>query len=328
MLPGALQGAKDFGAWAARQGFEVILRDDRRRGLHAKNLKDLLARELKNGDVSRLFVYFAGHGVARGYMDDIWLLSGAPEDDADAISLARSLAMVRKLRIAHVAIFADACRTAASATFFNTRGQSLFKGVESHPDPDVEVDLFLATGSGDRSWEVQSRDDPAPGRVRDLHELPAGGPDRRGPGRRHGGDGWPRQPRGAVTATGSAFERGGARRGARKGRGIQYPESVPVTYWEPNVIAWIPGGPVPAEKRGPDDQDTATAPRREQSAEPRTYVQVWAERLDDPDFRAETERSTSTQASHLEQPDAALSVINGAMRGDGDRKGAAHRSNG
>lgn len=111
--------------------------------------------------VDRLFIFFAGHGIGKGQMEDCWLLSDAMSNPDAAIDLARSLRMAHTCGIPHIAVFADTCRTPPSGKLKDIVGQSLFKTIEPGPDPAAEIDRFYATRSGDASWELQpTGDDP------------------------------------------------------------------------------------------------------------------------------------------------------------------------
>jgi Caspase domain len=158
-LPGAVAGAAEFKVWAEAQGFEVLLFDDTEGPVVADSPKTAIADAVEAGDVERLFIFFAGHGIGKGQWEDCWLLSHAMSNSDAAIDLARSLRMAHTCGIPHIAVFADACRTVPRGKLKDVHGQSLFPPTEYRAGRGAEVDRFYSTKSGDTSFELQPAGD-------------------------------------------------------------------------------------------------------------------------------------------------------------------------
>ncbi len=157
-LPGALNGVKRFAKWAKNSGFSVIRFTDAKHPVDATKIKATIKSAVETGDVSRLFIFFAGHGVSLGAGNDVWLLSGADDDAEAAINVPHSLLMAQRSGIRHVAIFADACRTPPSHQHDGIRGATLFP--TKPRQGRVELDRFYATRTSDPALEIQRRSDP------------------------------------------------------------------------------------------------------------------------------------------------------------------------
>ncbi|HEX2185132.1 MAG TPA: caspase family protein, partial [Chloroflexota bacterium] len=162
-LPGALAGARDFAAWARQDGFEVISFVDEgdqpvtRSAIFAA-IKALVERQ----DVEQLFLYFAGHGMATGIDDDYWILSAGVQDPSEVINVGSSLKLAAQSQIPHIAVFADACRTLATARHIGIAEgtSSIFpnRGLAEQP---VELDLFYGSRTAGPALEITGD----PGRV-------------------------------------------------------------------------------------------------------------------------------------------------------------------
>lgn len=251
-LPGAVAGAAEFKVWAKAQGFDVILFDDTEGPVVADGPKTVIADAVQDGNVDRLFLFFAGHGIGKGQWEDCWLLSHAMSNSDAAIDLARSLRMAHTCGIRHIAVFADACRTAPTGKLKDIQGQTLFPPREQSAGQGAEVDRFYSTKSGDTSFELQPTGDD--------DRLPAYGVYTR-----------------CLIAALSGNEpaaltevEGGRERFAVQSRELaahleeavpeavreiverrQEPDAQAVTHWTPNVLAWVhaetlsPGGGPP-----------------------------------------------------------------------------------
>ncbi len=239
-LPGAMRGAAAFKVWAEGQNFEVVPIDDTSDRVVADEIKDVITKAVGVGDVERLFIYFAGHGVARGQGEDCRLLSDAMSNADAVIDVARSLRMAHTCGIRHIAIFADTCRTAPQGKLKDIRGQTLFPSTEQGPGPGAKIDRFYATRSGDATWEFSPvGEDPRLAAygifTRCLMSALAG-----------------EQPE-ALTEVKDGVERFAVQadplashleevvpEAARMAVGeTQTPDAVPVTSWKPDVLAWV-----------------------------------------------------------------------------------------
>jgi Caspase domain len=111
-IPGAAADAARFHAWAQKAGFESHLFSDSSGPVRVGPIAKLIADLVKvDGNVTRLLVYFAGHGIATSTDADYWLLSAGTTDSGEVIDVAGSLKFAINSQLPHIAVFADACRT-------------------------------------------------------------------------------------------------------------------------------------------------------------------------------------------------------------------------
>ncbi|MEV8504058.1 caspase family protein [Actinoplanes sp. NPDC051475] len=237
VLTGVASGLDQFAEWAERQDFAVQRFDDLGGDpLEIKPVTAAVREAVDAGDVERLFVYFSGHGVIRGLDEEYWLLSEVADQDTEAVNVVKSAMMAYHCGIAHVALFADACRTPASNDLVHVSGTSLFprRAIAA----DVEVDQFFATQFGDPAYEVvedaeglftrylirglNGRDPDAVRTVLPPPERPAILSNTLKP----------------VLARNVEFA-------AAKLRRVQRPSCRPGSYWDPNrhVLAWVTAPP-------------------------------------------------------------------------------------
>ena len=153
-LPGSVTGARDFASWAEDQGFEkVVVLTDETRPVRAKDLYGVVAAAVDAG-VARIFVFFAGHGLARGFGEDLWLLSGALNNPNEAVDVAQSVRLARYSGIPHVAVFGDTCRTVAgSPSLLAVTGTSIFPTPNFSRNP-CELDQFYGATPGQSACGV------------------------------------------------------------------------------------------------------------------------------------------------------------------------------
>lgn len=156
-LPGALHDATRFARWATDAGYEVIEHVDRNRHrVVAADVYDSIDALVTARDVAKLVVFFSGHGVSKGPGVDFWILSDGCRNPNGPINVARSVSLARRCGIGHVALFADACRSAANRKEFGIEGAVIFpnEAVAGR----VRLDSFFATLAGDPAVEVQADD--------------------------------------------------------------------------------------------------------------------------------------------------------------------------
>jgi len=83
------------------------------------------------------------------------MLSAAPDNPNEAISLIESVALARQSGIPNVVFISDACRSRSdSLRTERVRGSLIFPNARNAPPAPSDVDQFLATLVGDPSWEV------------------------------------------------------------------------------------------------------------------------------------------------------------------------------
>jgi len=106
------------------------------------------------GNLNQLVVYFSGHGVSVGY-NEFWLLSGAPDDPNEAVSVVECWELAHKSGIPNVIFISDACRSTPDYNASLIRGTLIFPNRPLPPGSRRSaVDRFLATEPGAPSYEV------------------------------------------------------------------------------------------------------------------------------------------------------------------------------
>ena len=153
-LKAAVSGARTVAEWLKREGFDVKLFVDDVNPVMASDLFAAINAFVDRGTLDQLVVYFAGHGFINSY-SEYWLLSKAPDNPNEAVSLIECVALAKQSGIPNVVFISDACRSRAdSLRIQQVRGSLIFpnKGTRTNVIPDV--DQFLATLVGDPSWEV------------------------------------------------------------------------------------------------------------------------------------------------------------------------------
>lgn len=157
-LKAAGSGAKSVSAWLASQGFETKLMVDTSQAVKASDVFDTIAELVRRGTLDQLVVYFAGHGFIKDY-SEFWLLSGAPDNPNEAISVNESIFLARQTAIPNVVIVSDACRSKSEdLQTERVHGSLVFPNNRTPPRTPTDVDLFYATLVGDPSWEVSIQD--------------------------------------------------------------------------------------------------------------------------------------------------------------------------
>ncbi|MGR9249445.1 caspase family protein [Rhizobium leguminosarum] len=156
-LDGAIADARSFAEWAGAKGrdYTVKLVTDEDDAVTIDRLKGVIKTILED-DVSRLLVFYSGHGIC-SQAGDYWLLSDYDRDSDEAVNLSQSIRNARRLGIGQLAVFSDACRTSLNTV-------SLVSGRVIFPVPTGNVrltspyDEFLSTDIGDVSQEVPNED--------------------------------------------------------------------------------------------------------------------------------------------------------------------------
>jgi hypothetical protein len=113
-LRGAINGAHQFQDWADRNGYQSELLTDEETPVTIQLLREKLEVMLspqQDDPVTRLILYFAGHGLIREAEEGLWLLSDWNKElRAVAVEVLK-----RRLYLFYcvpqIAIFADACRS-------------------------------------------------------------------------------------------------------------------------------------------------------------------------------------------------------------------------
>src|SRR5438046_3122848 len=114
-LRAASSGAKSVADWLKLEGFDVKLIVDDTGPVRAADLKAAIKTLIDRGTLDQLVIYFAGHGVVNAFNTEFWLLSGAPDDLDEAVSLKESRDIARNFGIRNVVFISDACRSDADS---------------------------------------------------------------------------------------------------------------------------------------------------------------------------------------------------------------------
>ena len=154
ILRAAKSGARKVAEWLTGEGFDVNLFVDGDKPVRVAELFDAINAAVARGNLSQLVVYFAGHGFINSYSEH-WMLSLAPDNPNEAVSLLESVALARQSAIPNVVFISDACRSRSdSLRTERVRGSLIFPNSRSPSATPSDVDQFLATLVGDSSFEV------------------------------------------------------------------------------------------------------------------------------------------------------------------------------
>jgi Caspase domain len=120
----------------------------------ASDVFDAISEFVRRGTLDQLVVYFSGHGFLSSPSTEFWLLSNAPDNPNEAVSLIESAIRAKTCGIPNVVFISDACRSRAdSIRALGVRGSLIFPTVNI-TQPRTDVDKFLATLAGDPALEM------------------------------------------------------------------------------------------------------------------------------------------------------------------------------
>ena len=155
ILRAAVSGARSVADWLKDEGFEVTLIVDASQPVTANAIKQAVTALVGRGNLTQLVVYFSGHGISVGY-NEFWLLSGAPDDPNEAVSVVECWELAHKSGIPNVIFISDACRSTPDYNSSLIRGTLIFPNKPLPPGSKKSaVDRFLATEPGAPSYEVK-----------------------------------------------------------------------------------------------------------------------------------------------------------------------------
>lgn len=158
ILNGAKSGAKEVEQWLAGEGYDVTpIYDEADKPVTLKAVANAVKLHVGHANLTHLVIYFAGHGVLKGY-SELWLLSGAPEETFEAISFPETYAAALTCGIPNVTFIVDACRVPAAGLVMNR-----MTGGEIFPNRllasfETKVDVLLACLAGQAAAEVSESD--------------------------------------------------------------------------------------------------------------------------------------------------------------------------
>jgi len=153
-LKSAARGAQQVAAWLQSEGFDVsCLTDGSDKPVKSQDVSSAITKfATKPPSYEILVVYFSGHGQWHTRADH-WLLSGAPQNTAEAINLEGAMYTARRCGIPNVVFISDACRTIPRAEL-----DSLVDGVDAFPNNAIQsvskIDYFKATSESRPAYEI------------------------------------------------------------------------------------------------------------------------------------------------------------------------------
>jgi hypothetical protein len=119
-----------------------------------KPIFDTVAEFVHRGTLDQLVIYFSGHGFIRD-QSEMWMLSGAPDNPNEAVSLRECIDLARETAIPSVVLISDACRSAAdSLRAQRVRGSLIFPNAPTGGRLRPDVDRFFAALPGDPALEL------------------------------------------------------------------------------------------------------------------------------------------------------------------------------
>jgi hypothetical protein len=154
VLSAAKSGARMFAGWLRSEGFEVKLFVDDGQAVRVSDIFDAISEFVRRGTLDQLVIYFSGHGFISNY-SELWMLSNAPDNPNEAISMAESVYLAKEAAIPNVVFISDACRsTADSLGATRVRGSLVFPNIGISQTFRPDVDKFLATLPGNPAYEL------------------------------------------------------------------------------------------------------------------------------------------------------------------------------
>jgi len=152
-LPSACDDARAFGQWAVSQRFTPYYFLDDEGAVLLHQIHDKVNKVRETGQCEVLMIYFAGHGVLSTLIQEFWLLSNAPTNPNEAISVQPSQLFAKFSGIPHVVFISDSCRSdPPNRLVKSVIGGVIFPAVEQNTTRPV-IDMFYATALGDPAFE-------------------------------------------------------------------------------------------------------------------------------------------------------------------------------
>ena len=160
-LQGAVSDAIGFATWIEKQGFETVSFVDDKNPVTLASIFAEVERVVNAGTYSQMVIYFAGHGLQNGG-SEVWLLSGAPDNSGEAISVEASVMAARESGLTSVVFISDACRSIPN-NLQSSRldGSSIFPNRQLNRRTRPEVDRLFATLPSLVAVEAAKADDKA-----------------------------------------------------------------------------------------------------------------------------------------------------------------------
>jgi hypothetical protein len=157
ILSAAVSGARKIADWLKSEGFEVKVFVDDGAPVELSKIFAAIDEFVDRGNLDQLVVYFSGHGFLISASEH-WMLSQAPHNPNETISLVESVYLARECGIPSVIFIADTCRsTPESLGAKSTRGGFIFPSLPVNT-LRPEIDQFFATLPGDPAQELKVAD--------------------------------------------------------------------------------------------------------------------------------------------------------------------------
>lgn len=154
VLSAAVTGARQFADWAESQGYDIALHTDDEQVVRCGDILNSVRSFVDQRNYHLMVVFFAGHGILRSPGDEFWLLSEAPYNPNEAVSVSASKLIAKNSGIPHVVFISDACRSIPSdMSVMEIHGQVIFPNARSQGKCDI--DMFYATRAGNPSYEIK-----------------------------------------------------------------------------------------------------------------------------------------------------------------------------
>ncbi|UWU83191.1 caspase family protein [Bradyrhizobium yuanmingense] len=154
VLSAAASGAKAVSSWLSSEGFETKLYTDESGPVIAATIFDAISEFVGRGTLDQMIVYFSGHGFLNSF-NEYWMLSQAPHNPNEAVSLTESFVLARESAIPNVVFVSDACRsTPDSINASRVRGSLIFPNTAISRNVRADVDMFLAALPGQAAAEI------------------------------------------------------------------------------------------------------------------------------------------------------------------------------
>ena len=153
-LKAASSGAKKVANWLENEGYVVKLFNDESAAVRVGDVFAAIDSFIKAGTFEQLVIYFAGHGFISGTLSEFWMLSGAPQNPNEAVSLTESCKYAEDSGIPNVVFISDACRSRADTLgTMRLQGGVIFPALQT-PQLVSDVDQFLAARIGAAAFET------------------------------------------------------------------------------------------------------------------------------------------------------------------------------
>lgn len=149
------EGVELMRDWAEKQAFqdvEVIWDKEKGSKVTGEQIFSTVSK-ICDKKIDQLIIYFSGHGILSN-CNEFWLLSQAPRNTNEAISLRGSIELAQYGNVEHVIFVSDACRTTPeSVGMGNINGYTIFQNFNAGGTAK-EVDVFYATAPGEPAFEI------------------------------------------------------------------------------------------------------------------------------------------------------------------------------